>query len=156
MLRLQFQTQGFICFNRATGLLIDVWVTPKHIGSKDLPADMKAIFAEHTYDLILFNDIGLHAWNPGRIPEGQYEPLMRAHLANLRKFAPKAKLIFASTTPMTTKTKPIALDPEFNPLIVERNKIATKVMEENRVQLSTLRRHFVLESRYGGGFPGWP
>jgi hypothetical protein len=133
-----------------------VWVTPKHIGSKDLPADMKAIFAEHTYDLILFNDIGLHAWNPGRIPEGQYEPLMRAHLANLRKFAPKAKLIFASTTPMTTKTKPIALDPEFNPLIVERNKIATKVMEENRVQLSTLRRHFVLESRYGGGFPGWP
>jgi hypothetical protein len=49
---------------------------------------MKAIFAEYTYDLILFNDIGLHAWQPGRIPEGQYEPLTRAHLANLRNFAP--------------------------------------------------------------------
>ena len=47
---------------------LDVWITPKHIGSKDLPADMKAIFAEHTYDVILFNDIGLHAWTPGRIP----------------------------------------------------------------------------------------
>jgi len=115
---------------------LDVWVTPKHIGSKDLPADLKAIFAEHTYDLILFNDIGLHAWEPGRIPEGQYEPLLRAHLANLRKFAPKAKLIFASTTPMTTKTKPIALDPEFNPLIVERNKIAAKVMQENHVPVA--------------------
>ena len=115
---------------------LDVWITPKHIGSKDLPADMKAIFAEHSYDLILFNDIGLHAWEPGQIPEGQYEPLMRAYLANLRRFAPKAKLIFASTTPMTTKTKPIALDHEFNPLIVERNKIALKVMQENNVPVA--------------------
>ncbi len=112
---------------------LDVWVTPKHIGSKDLPADMQAIFAEHTYDLILFNDIGLHAWTPGRIPEGQYEPLTRAHLANLRKFVPAARLICATTTPMTTKTRPIALDPEFNPLIVERNRIVTKVMAENQV-----------------------
>lgn len=115
---------------------LDVWVTPKHIGSGDLPADMKAIFAAHRYDLILFNDIGLHAWQPGRIPEGQYERLMRAHLTNLRKFAPNAKLIFASTTPMTTKTKPIALDPEFNPLIVQRNQIATKIMQENHVPVA--------------------
>jgi lysophospholipase L1-like esterase len=97
---------------------------------------MQGIFAERTYDVILFNDIGLHAWTPGRIPEGQYEPLMRAHLANLRKFAPKAKLIFATTTPMTTKTKPIALDPEFNPLIVERNQIGAKIMQENQVPIA--------------------
>jgi len=115
---------------------LDVWITPKHIGVKDLPDEMKAIFAEHSYDLILFNDIGLHAWTPGRIPEGQYEPLMRAHLANLRKFAPKAKLIWASTTPMTTKTRPIALDPEFNPVIVERNRIVAKIMKENQVPIA--------------------
>ncbi|MGA2069410.1 MAG: SMP-30/gluconolactonase/LRE family protein [Thermoguttaceae bacterium] len=115
---------------------LDVWVTPKHIGSKDLPDDMKAIFAEHTYDLILFNDVGLHAWEPGRIPEGQYEPLMRAHLANLRKFAPKAKLVFASTTPMTTKSRPIALDPEFNPLIVQRNRIAAKIMAASHIPVA--------------------
>jgi len=86
--------------------------------------------------VILFNDIGLHAWTPGRIPEGQYEPLMRAHLANLRRFAPKATLIFASTTPMTTKTKPIALDPDFNPLIVERNQIVAKIMQENQIPIA--------------------
>ncbi len=117
-------------------LSLDVWVTPKHIGSGGLPADMKAIFAEHAYDLVLFNDIGLHAWSPGRIPEGRYEPLLRAHLANLRKFAPKAKLIFASTTPMTTKTRPIGLDAEFNPLIVERNQIAARVMAENHIPVA--------------------
>ena len=61
---------------------------------------------------------------------------MRAHLANLRRFAPKAKLIFASTTPMTTKTKPIALDPEFNPLIVERNQIVAKIMQENQIPIA--------------------
>lgn len=115
---------------------LDAWITPKHIGVKDLPADMQGIFAEQTYDVILFNDIGLHAWTPGRIPEGQYEPLMRAHLANLRRFAPKATLIFASTTPMTTKTKPIALDPDFNPLIVERNQIVAKIMQENQIPIA--------------------
>jgi len=115
---------------------LDMWVTPKHIGSGDLSSDMKAIFAEHAYDVILFNDIGLHAWEPGRIQEGQYEPLLRAHLADFRKFAPKAKLIFASTTPMTTKTRPIALDPEFNPVIVQRNQIAAKVMAENQIPVA--------------------
>jgi hypothetical protein len=115
---------------------LDVWVTSKHIGCKDLAADIKAIFGEHSYDVILFNDIGLHAWVPGRIPAGRYDPLLRAHLANLRKFAPQAKLIFASTTPMTTKTRPIALDPEFNPVIVERNEIAVKIMAEKHVPIA--------------------
>jgi hypothetical protein len=115
---------------------LDVWITPKHIGVKDLSTDLKGILAAQTYDVILFNDIGLHAWEHGRIPEGQYEPLMRAHLANLRKFAPKAKLIWASTTPMTTKTKPIALDPEFDPLMVERNQIVAKIMQENQVPIA--------------------
>ena len=115
---------------------LNVWVTPKPIGSVDLPGEMKAIFAEHAYDLILFNDIGLHAWEPGRIPERQYEPLLRAHLANLRKFAPKAKLIFASTTPMTTKTRPIAVDPKFNPVIVGRNQVAARVMAENQIPVA--------------------
>jgi len=115
---------------------LDVWVTPKHIGSGDLPSDMKAIFAEHAYDVILFNDIGLHAWEPGRIREGQYEPLLRAHLTNFHKFAPKAKLVFASTTPMTTRMRPIALDPEFNPVIVRRNQIAAKVMAESHIPMA--------------------
>jgi len=114
---------------------LDVWITPKHIGN-DLSRDLQAIFAEHTYDVIFFNDIGLHAWTPGRIPEGQYEPLTRRHLANLRRLAPQAKLIFATTTPMTTKTRPIEFDPEFNALIVQRNAIAVRVMAENKVPVA--------------------
>jgi hypothetical protein len=37
---------------------------------------------------------------------------------------------------MTTKTKPVAVDPEFNSLIVERNRIALKVMQENNVPVA--------------------
>ena len=37
---------------------------------------------------------------------------------------------------MTTKTRPIAFGPEFNSLIVERNKIAVKVMEEIQIPVA--------------------
>jgi len=48
---------------------------------------MQGIFAEQTYDVILFNDIGLHAWtarpDPRSVRAADASPL-----ANLRKFAP--------------------------------------------------------------------
>ena len=37
---------------------------------------------------------------------------------------------------MTTKTKPIELDAEFNPLIVQRNAICAKIMQEHRVPVA--------------------
>lgn len=115
---------------------LDVWITPVSINYKTPSAEMREIFEKNRYDIVLFNDIGLHAWNPGRIPDGQYEPLTRAHVAHLQKLAPGAKLIFATTTPMTTRTKPIEFDPEFNKVIVERNGIAVKVMKENNIPVA--------------------
>jgi len=115
---------------------LDVWITPEHVGSKSVPDKLKQICADQSYDLVLFNDRGLHAWQAGRIPEGQYEPLLRAHVADLRKFAPKAKLIFATTTPILTKTKPFALDPERDPIIEQRNQIAIRVMKEENIPVA--------------------
>ena len=133
---------------------LDIWVTPRTIADKSLPTTMKEIFAGHPYDVIVFNDIGLHAWQPGRIPEGQYEPLLRAHVANLRRLAPAAKLIFATTTPMTSKTHPVTINDEFNPVIVQRNDIATKVMEENQIPVADFYHLVVdhLDLAAGDGF----
>jgi len=133
---------------------LDIWITPRSIADKSLPITMKEIFAKQAYEVILFNDIGLHAWQPGRIPEGQYEPLLRAHVANLRRLAPDAKLIFATTTPMTTRTRPITLNGEFNPLIEQRNAIAIKVMEENHVPVADYYHVLVdkLDLAAGDGF----
>lgn len=113
---------------------LDIFVTPKHVGG--IGSDLKIILAEHRYDLIFFNDIGLHAWQPGRIKEGQYEPLLRAHISHLREWAPQAKLVFATTTPILTRTKPFALDPEKNPIIIERNAIAVRVMAQEHVPVA--------------------
>ena len=77
--------------------------------------------------------------------------MLRAHLANLHKFAPKAKLIFASTTPMTTKTRPIALDAEFNPVIVGRNQIAAKMMAENQIPVADYYRILVTKLDLAAG-----
>lgn len=114
---------------------LDVWITPVTLGP-GATKELTPVLAEHHYDLILFNDIGLHAWQPGRIPDGQYEPLLRAHIEILRRLDPGVKLIFATTTPMTTRSKPIALDAEFNPVIEQRNQIAVKVMAENAIPVA--------------------
>lgn len=113
---------------------LDAFVTPKHIGG--IGGDLKGILGAKSYDVIFFNDIGLHAWQPGRIPDGKYEPLMHAHIANLRALAPKAKLIFATTTPILTKTKPYALDAEKNAIVIERNNIATKIMKAEQIPVA--------------------
>ena len=49
-----------------------------------------------------------------------------------------AKLIWASSTPVTTKGKPGELDAEINPVIVEHNRMAAKVMKEMNVPVDDL------------------
>ena len=106
---------------------VDVWLTPMHLNGKGLHADMKKVLAQDGYAAIHFN-IGLHGWPEGRIPEGTYEPLLRAYLDSLRAGAPTATLIWGSTTPITVKGDATQLDPINNPTIVRRNAIAASVM----------------------------
>ena len=48
---------------------------------------------------------------------------------------PKAKLIWASSTPVTVKGKPTEINAEINPNIVEQNRMAAKVMAEMGVPI---------------------
>jgi hypothetical protein len=57
---------------------------------------------------------------------------------SLRKGAPKARLIGASSTPVTTKGKPGEADAEINPTIVEHNRMAAGVMKELSVPVDDL------------------
>jgi hypothetical protein len=116
---------------------IDAWVTPTSQADKQLPRIFAEILAQGPYDVIHFN-MGLHGWQKGRIPDGQYEPLTQAMVRKLRELAPKATLIWCSTTPVTTQGKPGELDAEINPIIVEHNRMAAKVMAEEHVQINDL------------------
>ncbi|NCF87305.1 MAG: hypothetical protein GWQ08_17590, partial [Verrucomicrobiaceae bacterium] len=54
----------------------------------------------------------------------------------LKTKLPKAKLIWASSTPVTAKGNPTQLEPQINPIIVEHNRLAAKVMKEAGVPVN--------------------
>ncbi len=102
----------------------------------------KEVLANGPYDLIFFN-MGLHGWQPGRIPEGQFTPLTRKLVASVRNNAPRARLFWISTTPITEQDarpefwkiedRTYALNGELNPTIVEHNRLAAEVMKEEKI-----------------------
>lgn len=116
---------------------VDVWLTPAAENDPGLYGDLEKVLKQGPYAVVHFN-IGLHGWPKGRIPEGQYEPLMRKYVEVLRKHAPDAKIIWASSTPITVKDQPAQLDPEDNPTITARNAIAARIMQESGIAVNDL------------------
>jgi lysophospholipase L1-like esterase len=116
---------------------IDAWVNPYSQASNKLDEMISEVLAHRPYEVIHFN-MGLHGWQKGRIPDGQFEPLTKKLVEALQKGSPKAKLIWASSTPVTTKGKPGELDAEINPIIVEHNTMAARVMTEMKVPVNDL------------------
>lgn len=116
---------------------VDAWVTGMNVKSPTLHADLKTVLQQGPYDVIHFN-IGLHGWPKGRIPEGQYEPLLKKYVEVFRKGAPQTKLIWCSTTQISIKGEPSRLDPVNNPTIIERNVIAESVMKSYGIETDDL------------------
>ena len=116
---------------------IDAWITPTSQGDKSWPKTIAAILAEQKYAVIHFN-LGLHGWQVGRIPEGQFEPLTRGMVQAMKQGAPQAKLIWATITPVTVKGEPEKLNPEIQPTIESHNAMALKVMKAEGVAINDL------------------
>ena len=117
---------------------VDLWITPKHIANKDMIPHLEFILTHGHYDVIHFNESGLHAWQTNAIPEGQYGPLFAQYVKALKARANSAALIWASSTPVTVKGKPGELDAEVNATVVEHNLAARKVVEEQRIAVDDL------------------
>lgn len=116
---------------------VDAWVNPYHQASEGLHEKLREILACQKYDVIHFN-MGLHGWSQGRIPDGQFIPLTRKLVVTLRTGAPKARLIWASSTPVTLKGQPTSLDPAINPIIIDHNAMAAEVMKTAKVPVNDL------------------
>ena len=116
---------------------IDAWVNPLAQSSYRLHEMLAEVLARGPYDIVHVN-MGLHGWQKGRIPDGQFEPLTRKLVETIRARAPSATFIWASSTPVTTKGKPGELDAEINPVIIEHNRLAAKVMAEMKVPVNDL------------------
>ena len=107
---------------------VDIWVNPYH-QSEGLNKILALVLSEGPYDLVHFN-VGLHGWQEGRIKEGTFVPLTKDYVKVLKSEAPKAKLIWANSTPVTVKNNVKELDPEINPTIIEHNRMADSIMKE--------------------------
>lgn len=115
---------------------VDQWVTPLHLNSEPLMERLIENITRREYAVIHFN-IGLHGWQEGRIPKGQYVPLMTKYVETIKKHAPEASIVWASTTPVT-EMDVAQLNTEINPIIVARNKLAADVMNEKGVVINDL------------------
>lgn len=114
---------------------VDAWVNPynqsEHLNKVILPE----VLANGPYDVVHFN-MGLHGWQEGRIKPGTFEPLTKGYVEVIRAKLPNAKIIWASSTPVTKEKQPAELEPDINPVIIEHNRMAAKVMAELNVPVN--------------------
>lgn len=126
---------------------VDYWVTPA-CQSEGFNKMLAMVLKNGPYDVIHIN-LGLHGFQRDRvvkgmaekqprIPDGQFEPLTKSFVEVMRKVNPQGKIIWASTTPISLRDKPTELDPQSNPIIVEHNRMAAKVMAEMNVPVNDL------------------
>lgn len=138
---------------------VDAWVNPYH-QSEQLNRLLAEVLANGPYDVVHFN-MGLHGWAEGRIKRGTFEPLTKAYVAVLRAKLPKARLIWASSTPVTAQGKPTELEPDINPIIVEHNRMAARVMAEMKVPVNDFyallinKRHLARGDRFHWNAPAY-
>jgi hypothetical protein len=115
---------------------VDAWVNP-YCQSEQVNKLLAEVLAQGPYDVVHFN-LGLHGWPAGRIKPGTFEPLTKAYVEVLKTGLPRARLIWASTTPVTVQGKPLELEPEINPVIIEHNRLAANVMAGMNVPVDDL------------------
>jgi lysophospholipase L1-like esterase len=84
-----------------------------------LLAEIAVVLDNNKFDIIHFNN-GMHGWQHS---EDEYKAAFPAYLATIQKHAPNAKLIWATTTPITQPNKPTQIDPRTERVKV-RNSIA--------------------------------
>ncbi len=113
---------------------VDFWVTPLW-QSERFNTVLSQVLAEGPYHVVHMN-IGLHGWPEGRILPGTYEPLTQAFVDVIRKTSPNAKVIWASSTPTFNKQNLQEFNGEINPVILEHNAMASRVMEKNGVPIN--------------------
>ena len=109
------------------------------------------------FDFIFFNN-GLHSlhWGSPNVPEAKIEESYRSMVRAFRRGAPKAKLVYLTTTPLLAaapKGQPATAVGPRNAAVLRLNDVAKKVMEEEGVEVIDLYALLIghLDYANGGG-----
>ena len=107
--------------------------TSKSLGDDGLLAEVRMILSQTAFDVVHVNN-GLHGWG---YTEEEYAAALPELLKVIRTGVPKAKVVWATTTPMRTLGKLETLSDK-NPRVEARNAIAAKVMAKESVPTNDL------------------
>lgn len=107
--------------------------TSKSLGDPMLLDQVVLVLKEQSFDIIHFNN-GLHG---DGYTEREYEEALPKLLATLRRYAPRAKLIWASSTDVRRRNRLDEVDPKTE-RVVERNRAAAEVVSRARIPIDDL------------------
>ena len=107
--------------------------TSKSLGDPALLAEVTLALDQCRFDVVHFNN-GLHGWG---YTEAEYEKSFPELLATIRKHAPKAKLVWATITPMRQAGK-LDVIAEGTKRVEARNKIAEGIVAKEGIAVDDL------------------
>ena len=107
--------------------------TSKSIGDPALLAEVALVLDQCRFDVVHFNN-GLHGWG---YSEDEYQKHFPELVATIRKHAPKAKLIWATITPMRQSGK-LDVIAEGTKRVLARNKIAEGIVTKEGIAVDDL------------------
>ncbi len=106
----------------------DRLATSASLGDPALPATIALVLGQRRYDLIHFNN-GMHGWG---YSEAEYAAAIAPVLATLRRLAPQARIVWATTTPTAGTAA------ERNPRIDERTRLLREALAGQDVAIDDL------------------
>lgn len=112
---------------------VDLMANSKGICDTAFKKELKYILGEYSYQVIHLNN-GLHAV---RMTDEQYQSSLQDCIETIKLLAPHAKIIWASSTPITKIEDSSILD-EKNEQVVRRNQIAAEIMKKNSIPVNDL------------------
>ena len=107
--------------------------TSKSLGDPALLEEVALVLQEQAFDVIHFNN-GMHG---AGYSEEEYAAALPVLLATLRRYAPNAKLIWASTTDVRQRNHLETADPKTD-RIVQRNRAAAEIVERENIPIDDL------------------
>jgi len=121
--------------------------TSKPLGSTLLLKEIEMIMTEYSFDLVHFNN-GLHGWS---YSEEEYAAALPELYALIRRLAPNAKLIWATTT-ATHEGDGMKSFQERTARVIERNRISKAFFYDKPVTIDDLYETVSLDPQnYVGG-----
>ena len=109
------------------------YCTSKYLGHADFLKELTILLEAYTPDVIHINS-GLHGWG---YSEEQYAAAFGPLFEVLEKHAPKAKILWASSTPVRNGSKLAEFD-DLTKRVRERNRIAAEAMGKHGIAINDL------------------